>query len=201
MTWLVVIIILIGSVFFLMQRMQKIKNESLKHSLLDDAKSYMRQVLDAKSFTPISTSIILKKNEIAFLECTSFLYESRSVRYFQSSGAGARVARRIYLSSRGGSSYSQDELKNIDHGNLTLTNSRLVFTGNMNSRNINLSKIVAVNLLIDAIKLSIDGHQKCVVLTVPNPLIWATTIKILATVDDPLNLSITQEDYTLCFEE
>ena len=178
----------------------KIRTERLKQTLLEEAKSYTKKIFDAKALEPIQTRIILKNDEIAFLECKSTLLETRSVRYFQSGSVGFRLTKRIYLGSRSGTSQSQEELKHIDTGTITLTNKRLVFDGFSNGRNIQLSKLIAVDIFIDAIKVTTETRQKSLIFTVPNPLIWASTIRIIASVPDPLDLPFTEADSKLCFD-
>jgi hypothetical protein len=201
MEWFVLFCALLISALLWRQNEERKRIESLKETLLHEANIYVKKILDAKSLEPIPSRIILKSNEVAFLECNSTLLETRSVRYFQSNGAGIRVAKRLYFGSRSGKSYNQDELKHIDAGTLTLTNKRLVFNGSGNDRNIPIQKILAVNLFVDAIRISVETRQKSIVLMVPNPLVWATTIKIITDSADPLNLQITEADYKLCFDD
>src|ERR1035437_2179486 len=177
---------------------EKKRTERLKQTLLEEADSYTKKIFDAKALEPITTRIILKNDEITFLECKSTLLETRSVRYFQSGSVGYRLTKRIYLGSRSGTSHSQEELKHIDTGTLTLTNKRLVFDGFSNGRNIQISKLIAVNLFLDSIKITTENRQKSLVFTATNPLIWTSTIRIIASVPNPLDLPFTEADYKLC---
>src|SRR5439155_18778572 len=65
---------------------------------------------------PIPTRLILKRDEHAILEEPSTLLETRSYRVY--GGAGTRIGR-FYVG--GGASESQQRLKQIDDGTLTLT--------------------------------------------------------------------------------
>ena len=200
MEWFILFSVLFIILILWWWNAEKKRTERLKQTLLEEADSYTKKIFDAKALEPITTRIILKNDEIAFLECKSTLLETRSVRYFQSGSVGYRLTKRIYLGSRSGTSHSQEELKNIDTGTLTLTNKRLVFDGFSNGRNIQLSKLIAVNLFLDSIKVTTETRQKSLIFTVPNPLIWASTIKIIASVPDPLDLPVTEADYKLCFD-
>ena len=200
MEWFILFSVLLIVLIIWWKNAEKKRTELLKQTLFEEAKSYTKKIFDAKALEHIQTSIILKNDEIAFLECKTTLLETKSVRYFQSGSVGYRLTKRIYLGSRSGTSHNQDELKHIDTGTLTLTNKRLVFTGLTNSRNIQISKLIAVNFFIDSIKVTTENRQKSLIFTVPNSLIWNFAIKIVASIPDPLHLTITEEDYKLSYD-
>ena len=200
MEWFILVVVLFISLILWGWNAQKKHTERLKQALLKEAESYVKKIFDAKALDLTPTNIIIKEDEIAFLECNSTLLETRSVRYYESGRVGLRVAKRLYVGSSSGTSHSQEELKHIDAGTLTLTNKRLVFTGLTNSRNIPISKLIAVNYFMDSIKVTTETRQKSLVFTVPNSLIWTFAIKIVASVPDPLNLTITEEDYKMSYD-
>ena len=171
--------------------MQKKSNEQLNQRLFKEAESYIEGILKSKSLKPISTNLILKEDEIAFLQCNCVLKEPRSVRYYHSGHSGIRIVKGFYIGKSSGTSQSEEQLKSIDRGTLTLTNRRLVFDGFSNSRNIPLLKLIKVHSFQDAISVSIDSKLKNSILVVPNPLIWEFTVRLLLNVQNPLELTNT----------
>ena len=164
-------------------------NERVMQTLIEGADAFVDDIIKAKKLKPISTHINLKIGEAAFLQCNSVLKETRNVRYYQSGHAGLRVMKGFYIGKTSGKSESQEEFKSIDMGTLTLTNKRLVFDGSSNSRNILLPKLIAVNSFRNSISVSSESRQKSMAFTVTNPLIWEFTIKLLSSIQDPLNLT------------
>lgn len=85
------------------------------------------------------------------------LWESRAVRKTSGGygGPSFRVAKGVYFRVGGfqAKSESHDELKNIDLGELTLTNKRLVFSGAKRSVNIDIRKIISIEPYSDGIAL------------------------------------------------
>ena len=167
-------------------------NNRITQNLIVEANSFTENIIKTKSLEPISTHINLKTDEKAFLQCNSTLKETRNVRYYQSDRVGFRVSKRIYFGKTSGKSQGEEEFKNIDDGTLTLTNKRIVFNGSSNTRNVQISKLIAVNALGDSIEVSSENRQKSMIFTVPNPLIWRFTVKLLSSVQDPLNLTISE---------
>jgi len=109
---------------------------------------------------------------ITLLHEPSKLIEPRATRVY--AGAGTRV-RGIYIG--GGESRSVQSLKELDSGTLTLTTKRLVFTGSMESRVVNIKDIVSIEPFADAIQISPGKRAKRQVYLVHNPIIWATLIR------------------------
>jgi hypothetical protein len=128
-----------------------------------------------RGLTPINTRLILKKNEHAFLEEESTLFETRAYRVY--GGGGTRI-KGIYIG--GGASESHQRLKEIDRGTLTLTNQRLVFDGSHENRNLQLSQVMSVSPWRDAIEVSTQRRAKSQVYSVANPLIWSAMVEAIA---------------------
>jgi hypothetical protein len=80
----------------------------------------------------------------------------------------------------GGVSESQQRVKQIDQGALTLTTKRLVFDGTHENRNVQLSQVLSVSPWADAIEISTARRAKSQIYTVANPLIWAAAVKAIA---------------------
>lgn len=126
----------------------------------------------------ISTRLILKNDEHALLEEVSALMETRAYRVY--GGAGTRIGR-IYVG--GGASESQQRLKLIDEGTLTLTTKRLIFDGSHENRIVQLSQVLSVSPWSDAIEVSTQRRAKSQVYRVENPLIWMAAIQTVAAGD------------------
>ena len=107
--------------------------------------------------------VILKRGEVAFLSLDSvILKEPRSVRVTLGGHGGPRVAKGISfgLGVFGATSESHEEIKEIDRGNLFLTNKRLIFSGTKHPKSFSLKKIVSISPFDNGISLRRDGKQK-----------------------------------------
>jgi hypothetical protein len=128
--------------------------------------------IEAGKLTPPETPLVLGMQETALLNEPSKLIEGRATRVY--AGAGTRV-QGIYVG--GGQSRSFQSLKELDSGTLTLTTKRLVFTGSMESRVVQLKDIVSVQAAGDAIEVSIANKAKRQVYLVLNPIIWGALLR------------------------
>jgi len=109
----------------------------------------------------IESPIILKKNEeLIFSFPNIALWEPRSVRRGGSTGTSFRVAKGVSFRVGGFQAESHEELRNIDHGPLTLTSKRLVFSGAKRTVNIPISKIISIDPFRDAISIRREGKEK-----------------------------------------
>jgi hypothetical protein len=105
--------------------------------------------------------VILKKNEELILSVPNVsLSEPRAVRTGSYGGPSFRVAKGVYFRVGGFKAQSHDEIKNIDQGIITLTNTRLVFSGSKRTINIPLGKIISIEPYSDAIALRREGKEK-----------------------------------------
>jgi hypothetical protein len=128
-----------------------------------------------RGFQPIAVKLLLQKDEYGVLEEESTLFETRAYRVY--GGAGTRIGR-VYVG--GGASESNQRLKQIDNGTLTLTTKRLVFDGARENRALKLGDLLSVNPWSDAIEVSTQRRAKSQVFTVANPLIWASAVHAVA---------------------
>lgn len=146
----------------------------------------------AKGTLPIkmdnSSDILLKKGEIVnlVLKNVNFL-EPRAVRYTKGGGSGAsiRVAKGVTIKTGGGKSKSEsvDEIKKIDIGTLTITNKRIIFSGNIKTISIDLNKLVNLTPYKDGIATRRSNKQKTEYFTKTNETI--------------LNINIQEKGYTI----
>lgn len=121
----------------------------------------------------ISTSLMLKKGEVAYFDIRSTLSETRAERRHQSVFAGKRNKNSTFFGGSTGRSKSHQVLTEIDSGSLILTNKRLAFDGKKTNRNIRLNKIMSVEIesnffSSDQLEISIDGRQKSMYFSVPD---------------------------------
>lgn len=164
------------------------KKQVKKQELINEANSYIEKVKNNKGLIPITTSILLKKDEDAFLATESTLRETKAIRYSQRGGVGLRVAKGVYVGRSSGKSESQQEWRVIDSGDITVTNQKLVFNGEKENRIIPIDKIVSISPWSDAIEITSETKNKSMLFSVDNPFIWAAVVNILVKVDDPKNL-------------
>jgi len=108
--------------------------------------------------------LLKKKEELIFGLPNIFLWEPRAVRRTTGGygGPSFRVAKGVYFRVGGfrAKSESDEELRTIDQGSLTLTNKRLVFSGAKRTINIDLRKIVSVEPYSDGIAIRREGKEK-----------------------------------------
>jgi DNA-directed RNA polymerase subunit RPC12/RpoP len=117
----------------------------------------------------------LGTDEIPLLHEPSKLIEARATRVY--AGAGTSM-QGIYVG--GGQSTSVQSLKELDSGTLTLTTKRLIFTGSMESRVVNVKDVVSVNFFADAIEISTVRKAKRQVYLVRNPMMWGSLLLTVA---------------------
>jgi hypothetical protein len=179
MTHLIVgIVLLFGGIIMLASRGNKQISEQSpeqRDALAKEAKDFFATIRQTGDL-PVSpsTSIILASGEKACLDEESNLYEEKSSRVY--GGTGTRIEG-IWVG--GGGSTSIQSLRNIDSGRLTLTNKRIVFTGSMESRVIELTDIVSNVPLVDAIQIASKRRAKNQIYMVRNPILWATFIELI----------------------
>jgi len=150
----------------------RVRQERLAQ-LSRDADAWVARV--AHGMMPIATRLMLKDGEHALLEESSTLLESRSYRVY--GGAGTRIGG-VYVG--GGASESQQRLKQIDTGTITLTTKRLIFDGSLENRTVQVSQVLSVSPWVDGFEVSTERRAKSQVYLVANPLIWTAAIKAVA---------------------
>jgi hypothetical protein len=154
---------------------QRVQREDIFRVQKLEAMAFLDRIEKTGKLPPPETNIIPQKGEVALLDEPSTFYESRSYRV--GGGAGTRIGG-VYVG--GGVSQSQQRLKQIDTGRLTLTNKRLIFDGSMENRTLRLPDIVSVERWQDAIEVSTQRRAKSQVFVVENPVLWATMVKQVA---------------------
>jgi hypothetical protein len=155
------------------------QSEDRLTDLTNAARAFFVRHGTGRALPNCSTALVLKEDEIAILDESSVLYESRAYRV--SGGAGTNIGG-IWVG--GAVSESEQRLKQIDSGRLTLTTARLVFDGSMENRSIRLSDVMSVepspDAPLDAIEVSTEKRAKSLVFSIENPFIWAVAVQQLA---------------------
>ncbi|MCF7834064.1 MAG: hypothetical protein K9L98_01080 [Candidatus Pacebacteria bacterium] len=167
-----------------------VKNKALvDQQQKDEARNLVEKIKLEKKLEPISTSLLLEKDEYAFLKENTVLMESKSIRNSVGLGIGFRVMKGVHVGGYKGQSESNQELRSVESGDLIITNKKLVFRGTMENRVIPLSKIIEIKMHSDAIEIATTGRQKSSIFTVANPYIWNVNLFILSKVENPLDFS------------
>jgi hypothetical protein len=165
--------------------------EAKKKSQLAEANAFTERLKADKAFSTTSTHLMLQAGEHAFLQEDVVLSETRAVRKSVGGFGGFRIAKGVIIGGYRGTSESHQEWRSIDRGQLVLTDKRLVFDGNKENRAISLDKIISFNIYLNSISVSVEGKSKDVNFEVKNPYIWACSIQLLKTVENPLDLKNT----------
>ncbi len=135
----------------------------------DEARDFKRR----RQLPSIQVSILLKTGEQGIFEEPSVLSEARR---HQSFGGGGVEIEGITVG--GLTSRQVDQIEEIDLGALILTNQRLVFTGKMENRTVQLKDLIAVKRHPQQIEINATGKSQFY--AVRNPILWADTINQLA---------------------
>jgi hypothetical protein len=154
-----------------------------------EAKAFIARVKANNGLSPINASLMLQRGEKAYMEASTELYETRAVRVHQGGWLSFRLTRRISVGRAAGVSRSLPQMTRIDTGRMILTNKRLCFEGRIESRTIAIGKIVSIHPFLDGMEVTSESRQKSMYFKVPNPLVWAATVRILSGVDNPEDLT------------
>lgn len=122
---------------------------------------------------PFEVPIILKKNEVPYLSWADvILYEGRRYTYRSTSlGTSVRVAKGFWIHPRVGRGdiQSEDVMRFIDAGSLTLTDKRLVFVGEKRTASVDLRKLIGVEVKDGLLYVAREGKQRIEAYEVPMP--------------------------------
>jgi len=121
-------------------------------------------------------NFIINENEYPVREEAGDLFEERNVRTHI--GAGTQVMKGVYVG--GAKSYNSGELNKLDSGNILFTTKRIIFVGDKRTLNISYNNLVAVQHLLDGIRINYDNRQKASIVTVDYPKTCATLIHFLS---------------------
>ena len=152
---------------------------------LEAARTFWRETERRGGLLPVESTLFLKNGEQAFFCEKVELMEPRAVRTGTGNRVGFRVARGVWVSTGTSTSESNDVWKRLDEGMLTITNRRIVFDGQMGTRNLELAKLVSVSPRADGIEVAVENRQKSSGFTCANPLKPWIVANVCARVPDP----------------
>lgn len=114
---------------------------------------------------PSDTTVVLKKNELPVYKLYNItLSEPRAVRTRSGGygGTSVRIAKgvTVHTGRTESTSESHDEIKEIDHGELLITNKRVIFLGSNRTTNIDLNKIISISSEEEMIQIQRSNKQK-----------------------------------------
>lgn len=142
---------------------ERIKEFQMRGRLLE---ALSRGDLDQiQKVPPNGLPIILKKGENCYLSIHLIqLHEDRKERQYVpgSRGASIRIMKGVSLRFGGYQGYSEsiEVRKLIDEGTLCITDKRFIFIGGSKNIEVNLNKIIAVEVYSDGIAVSRTGKQR-----------------------------------------
>ena len=146
--------------------------------LVAEAKEYIETAKAKNGLPTVSTKLFLKSGENAFYDAPCSLAETRAVRHYAGGRVGFRVAKGVWVGGSQGRGVSSQEWTEIDTGNLTVTNYRLVFDGVEQNRTVPMEKILSADPYNDGLEVSVENRQKSMVFRVPNPFLVAIIIEL-----------------------
>ena len=152
---------------------------------LEAARAFWKAAVLRGGLLPVESTLFLKEGEQAFFCEKVELMEPRAVRTGTGNRVGFRVARGVWVSTGTSTSESNDVWKRLDEGMLTITNRRIVFDGQMGTRNLDLAKLVSVSPRADGIEVAVENRQKSSGFTCANPLKPWIVANVCARVPDP----------------
>ena len=158
---------------------------------LEAARAFWREAERRGGLLPVESTLFLKEGEQAFFCEKVELMEPRAVRTGTGNRVGFRVARGVWVSTGTSTSESNDVWKRLDEGMLTITNRRIVFDGQMGTRNLDLAKLVSVSPRADGIEVAVENRQKSSGFTCANPLKPWIVANVCARVPDPAKFDAT----------
>lgn len=124
-------------------------------------------------------NITLSKGESCYQSFAATLCEPRSVRVSRHSGYGVRATRRIGVFEGESRSESHDEWRAISSGTLYITDKRIVFAGDMQSREIKLDELISTSADSRSLIVRSSKRQKAMCFTGLNGLIARDTISMI----------------------
>ncbi len=139
---------------------EKARAEADAKQRKDDIETVLR--LQAEVGLPGDESpILLKKDERLIYNFPMVrLVEPRSVRTGGYRGTSVRVMKGVSVRLGGWEGESHEEMRTIDSGSLTITNKRLVFSGEKRTTNIRLDKIIQIEPYRDAIAVRRERKKR-----------------------------------------
>lgn len=152
--------------------------------LMKDAVQRIDKIINGNYVPVLNTSLLLDFDETAHFQFyNSILSEVYNQTKRYSTGVDVRVVRGVYWGTYQSQSESHFIIKQVDVGELILTNKKLYFKGDLNFRIIPLEKIMSIDIVRTGersfeLGISILGNKKKEFFSVDNPFFWKECIKI-----------------------
>jgi hypothetical protein len=183
-TWVIIIMVVVSLTVVLLvsNRVLTASRRALVVSAVEETKALAASI-NERHLLPVvaNPAITLHTKEFAVLQEHSTLYEYRSERV--TTGIGTRMgvgSLPVYLGQS--RSVSEDKLRMVASGILTLTNQRFVFAGNTETLSVPLNRILRLENQVKFITLSFEKRHKPAMFAVKNGVTWALLVKTLTQV-------------------
>ena len=111
----------------------------------------------------VELPVILQEGEEGLYQDSAQLLETRSVRTSRHGGSAIRIAKGVTIGQGRTRSESHEEWRQIAAGYLYITTHRLIFDGDMQSRNIKLSDIVSIDYDANNLQVATAKRQKTMI--------------------------------------
>jgi hypothetical protein len=127
-----------------------------------DMNTWLSQIKSGNIQQMSDTSpVMLKRGENLIISLLGIsLIEARSIRKGSYGGPSIKIAKGLYFRVGGFQAQSQEELKVLDQGIITLTNKRVVYSGSKKTVDIPLTKITSLQPYSDAISIVREGKER-----------------------------------------
>lgn len=172
-------------------RIQQMTQE--EETRLSNLSQFMLDYINENKQLPEETSVSLnlKNGEIAHLVAHSVaLLEQRSVSVSNRGGGAVRVARGLYLGGSQSVSRRHDEFREIDRGELTFTNKRIIFIGGSKTKQYDLKKIIHLDEYADGFAIAYEGKERKPIFVLgSDPSIWSKYLKIQNDLDNGVTIT------------
>lgn len=126
------------------------------------------QQFEEGTFPPIAApSFVPKRGEMFLFSTPADLYDIKTRRVYQTGSRGTSIRLAKGVSFRVGASrgYSEsfEELVLVESGMLTISNSRIVFSGQLKNVSLNWEKVDSIEPYSDCIKIGVESRVKKVI--------------------------------------
>lgn len=157
----------------------KEKRNAEHQAIVDQTLAYVQSVNSARSFPEARAERVLSRPDAPVLaSCNCRLLEVTTEQARQYLGTRVKIGGMpIYLGQS--ATRSKTTIKETAQGELALTTKALIFSGAQKTIDLDLRKIVALDVAVDGITVSVSGRVKPFVFIIPNGILWGTLLKNL----------------------
>jgi hypothetical protein len=157
----------------------KARRNSEHQALVDQTLAFFKRVNHERSFPEANAERVISRPDAPVLAaCNCRVLEVTTEQARQYLGTRVKIAGMpIYLGQS--ATKSKTTIKETAQGELALTIKALIFSGSQKTIDLDLRKIVALDVAVDGITVSVSGRVKPLIFIVPNGLFWGTLLKNL----------------------